>query len=1822
MEFFFGSACGTDDAISPSHLLVDRKMPDLWQVICEKSGQTYADNVAYVETHHGDSVRVTYGQVVSKVKRLSNSIQKILEEHKDGGGSFSVLLPNCPTHVDLFFAAAATRSKIVCLNHRLSTEELQILFERGHSPLLFASEQFSLMLNEVAWSSAKVRVIAWVFDVPDEFEEPSVESKSLASMYQADARFQAPPIKEDTWLQGFFTSGSTGTPKSVSHTHRNVYFHTLSTIQALKINQDEGDCWGHFGPLFHCGTPAFVWISAMVGARQVFHENQFQFMEVANMMQDDKVTMVKLMPTILKYLLSAEKTRTMKFDKLKWVLTGGMKPTTDIIEKTKEAFGCQFIQGYGMTEATVHCSFKNESLEPFEDGMTVLPGLDLRILNERDQEVPSGTVGEISIRGPTVFSGYDNAVDMNAEAFSKDGFFRSGDLGYKNEKEQLYISGRSKDMIIVGGENVFAMEVEQVISRIPGIFRCAVFGGPDETLGEVVHCALMLAEDGPLHPMHDEDVEDKVYRRCAEALAPFKVPVAVHIWRTENFPMTGSGKMLKHEIRAKSLASGATHAKTNKHFATKEAAVVGAVASVLGRAIAQEDFDTPFMDLHMASMEFTRVINLLGGMLRGGELSPTLLFENDTLSELIKHIVERTDLVLVTNSDEVPEQKSLQEVAKIDDLPANRWSQLDPFCLILQLLLLFVRPIVLMVPVMFAAWAGWVWYQNHFWCNTCYWTMIFIPLIWPLSIIVLMTVVVVVKWLLLGCCTSYHIPLWSPRYYLWLCMYNLFQSIDPFLSMFRGTPVLNFFYNRCGAHITYSTELHTSNLTDPDFIRIQGDCVIDRACNIQPSLITASKQGYVILGKIRIGKTCFVGYGATIEPHVTLERDSYVRPLRSVSVASADIGRQEWQERMNLDPWLAAIRGFVLYYLVGLCVGISVAVGVTIMYHVPAQGSPIIQLMLPAVFTEGATGVSVPRVEEDAEMDVLWWLILPLVVFFVIPHTYFFCVLLLKYLIVGRAHAGHEKRSRAWKTWLYVVLIDCPLFRIATQYTVMSHVTKWQFQLLGCKIGSRVYFCAPFIKDPELLEIADNVMVAGNVAILTSPLDSDTSDKVILKNNVIVANTVVLNAGCEVREASIIGDGVNVPANKAITQGMVAVRDNSDAMPYIMMKRANISQPPVVSDTSYFGIQVLLVWLQLLMTVGAHIPGYMCAGFILTQLQNIVPQELGSWPFIPVIMTVTMLCKILLIPIFKWAIACRFQEREIYLFGLHYAVWIAFEAVLFDADQLFLQSLCGTSFLSAWYWLMGAHISRNVCLMGSSVGCEYDLKHLGKGAVLNHASLLFSHSVERGTLIFRHTALEEASELGVNCVAEAGALLLKGSSLLSGQVAHAAAEKANSGKVTFKRSHSETFKPSAGFGELSSSLQRGYREMRNLRGMERSMGIARDFSKTVAESHGAAFRVLSEKAPGRTARLLDRCMNLDDFERVAREVMESPNFGYYLGGATDEWTLKENRSAFEKYRIIPRVLIDVARVDMRCSFFGIDLRFPLLIAPSAMHGQAHADAEKATARAAVRSGSAFTLSSLSTMSMEEVAGAVPTDNSGMPKGLMFQLYVFKRRDITEAIVKKAERLGYKALCLTVDAPITGRRERDLRSGFAISDAMGQLPNIQMLGDMVNQQLVEFEAQKDLTLDWSIISWLKSICNLPIIAKGILHPLDARCAIDAGAAAIVVSNHGGRQLDSTPATIDVLPAIAAEVKGEIPIFLDGGIRRGTDIFKALGLGASAVMLARPAVFALAVGGEHGVSRMLRMMYDELESTFRLAGCKSVDEASSRILTSLPTFKDEP
>jgi len=242
--------------------------------------------------------------------------------------------------------------------------------------------------------------------------------------------------------------------------------------------------------------------------------------------------------------------------------------------------------------------------------------------------------------------------------------------------------------------------------------------------------------------------------------------------------------------------------------------------------------------------------------------------------------------------------------------------------------------------------------------------------------------------------------------------------------------------------------------------------------------------------------------------------------------------------------------------------------------------------------------------------------------------------------------------------------------------------------------------------------------------------------------------------------------------------------------------------------------------------------------------------------------------------------------------------------------------------------------------------------------------------------------------------------------------------------------------------------------------------------------------------------------------------------------------------------------------------------------------------------------------------MDEVARAyaeVAPPDEGSP-GLLMQLYVFKRRDVTEGIVRHAEKLGFRGIVLTVDAPVSGRRERDMRNGFTVADADIELPNLAGLGAIAVSQLHEFEKQHDASLTWEAsLAWLRSITSLPVLVKGILSEEDAELAVRHGAAAVIISNHGGRQLDTAPATIDAAAAVVARVAGRVPVLLDGGIRRGSDVFKALALGVDAVLLGRAVLYGLAAGGQRGVMKMLSIMQTELEVTMRLAGVASLADA---------------
>jgi isopentenyl diphosphate isomerase/L-lactate dehydrogenase-like FMN-dependent dehydrogenase len=351
-------------------------------------------------------------------------------------------------------------------------------------------------------------------------------------------------------------------------------------------------------------------------------------------------------------------------------------------------------------------------------------------------------------------------------------------------------------------------------------------------------------------------------------------------------------------------------------------------------------------------------------------------------------------------------------------------------------------------------------------------------------------------------------------------------------------------------------------------------------------------------------------------------------------------------------------------------------------------------------------------------------------------------------------------------------------------------------------------------------------------------------------------------------------------------------------------------------------------------------------------------------------------------------------------------------------------------------------------------------------------------------------------------------------------------------------------------------------------------------------------------------------VNVGDFERLAEEALEPGPHGYFAGGAGDERTLRENVAAFERVRLLPRMLVDVDDVTTATTVLGTEISMPILVAPVAFQRMAHPDGEPGMARAAAAAGTIMCLSSLATARPGEVAAA------GGDGHRWFQLYCFRDRGVTHALAEEAVAAGYEAIALTVDAPRAGRRERDLRAGFTLPPEISA-PGVEAAaGGRKGLSVREVFALIDPTLTWHDLERLANEVELPILVKGVLSPQDARLAAEHGAAGVVVSNHGGRQLDGVPASLDVLPRIADEVGDELELLMDGGVRRGSDVVAALALGARAVLVGRPALWGLAVGGEDGARRVLELLREELELALCLCGCPSPDAVTRELLFEAP------
>ena len=352
-------------------------------------------------------------------------------------------------------------------------------------------------------------------------------------------------------------------------------------------------------------------------------------------------------------------------------------------------------------------------------------------------------------------------------------------------------------------------------------------------------------------------------------------------------------------------------------------------------------------------------------------------------------------------------------------------------------------------------------------------------------------------------------------------------------------------------------------------------------------------------------------------------------------------------------------------------------------------------------------------------------------------------------------------------------------------------------------------------------------------------------------------------------------------------------------------------------------------------------------------------------------------------------------------------------------------------------------------------------------------------------------------------------------------------------------------------------------------------------------------------------------INLYEYEALAQARLTTMAYDYYASGAHDEITLRENHAAYDRIPLRYRVLRDISRRTTATTVLGHPLSMPVIVAPTAFHKLAHPDGEVATVRAAGSAGTLMILSTLSTTSIEDVLAAATGP-------VWFQLYVYKDRGATKALVQRAQAAGCSALVLTVDAQIWGRRERDVRNRFQLPGGLS-VKNLTPSGkeefpqDARGSGLAAYVASLfDQTLAWKDVEWLCSLTDLPVLLKGVVHPDDARQAADTGAAGVIVSNHGGRQLDTAPATIDALPAIVEAVDGKVEVLIDGGIRRGTDVVKALAYGAKAVAVGRPVLWGLAAAGQSGVEKVLDILRFEVDLAMGLCGCATVGEIGQDLL----------
>lgn len=1499
-----------------------------------------------------DAKWITYADCESRVKSIAGALSDVLCIHHSPKQQpvIAILLPNSHHVLELFYVAALTRSIVFPINHRLSAAEIEVALRTSGAVILITSGAFSAVLSEIGWSSLPVRT--------------AVSTKGTLGLPLGDQRswqtlLSSPPWSDELipdrntgdYLQGFSTSGTTGKTKTVLHTHRSVLVHSLASIEALALNFDDDHCWGHIGPMFHVGDAVFVWISMLLGARHVFSDNNLHVREVLRLLSAERVTIVKLVPSMLQLMCGLENDR-LDFSSLRWILTGGAAPNAALVRKTSELFGCDFIQGYGMTEATCHIAFKVETRSPPTEGLRVLPGLDLRIIGLNDEPLQPEEAGEIAIKGESVFSGYVSGGDLevgNREGFTQDGYYRTGDLGYLDRAGELHIVGRSKDMINVGGENVFAREVEEAISAMPGVKECAAFPVRHEMLGEIVGVAVVCSD----RTITDEQVKTHVRTR----LATFKTPQRVFF--LGQLPRTSTGKVQKH-LLIEILLSAAETNPTSVVEASLALRAVGDLVDEIVTNYMRKLSPHPITDdqsLFDAGLDSLGAIELIEQLERRFlvKASPTLLYDHPTLRAL--------KLYFTSNVEQVPGIVAMKVGAAAPDTaastaPTHRQSTPGIAAALFQAVGLCVRPAVmafsvLPVVILVSSASQWLSFYQLFLLG---------PVCFGLLVANTMAAVLLLRYVV-GEPGRRSCDLWSSDYYRWLFLHNLFRSLETPLGVLRGTALLAAFYRLAGAKIGKGVRLHSVALTDLSLVEIGDRTIIGRDANLQPAVISDG-----VLGReaIRIGSNCRIGPHASILGGAKIPDGSVIPALSVVSGTTSQASSADAKlEALQTDE--DGIRQRCLqgigYLIVGYAVTAATSAGFLFVRSV-MEGLGSAVPSISNVFIGVARPTSLP---------ITFFAAVAVALYLVIPLCYFSLTVAVKRLflrkIVARDPRLAEDGVPVWSSWLYRTLIEVPFFRMYLRLTVGSHATKWSFQLLGSRIGSRPFLAAPYTAEPELLEMGDSAMLAGNVSLYgIDPVERQPSI-IRLERSAIVANSCVLQAGAVVGQEALLGDLSTAGTGNVIPPGSIAV-----GAPPRIVGRTNFG-PDTVSQTVYACNQAILIIAQIAFLTAGNVTGFCIMGLLLDRFVLSLPVW-ALWCAAPLLVLVPRLIKLGLVPVFKWSVLGNVTAREHIAYGWYYTRWVLLETVMWDIEDAVLSQLHGMPLLATVWRSLGARVGTNTCLFSSSLACEYDLKEIGDNVVMHHQSLVFSHSIERHTLLFRPTHIGDRAEIGSFTIIEAGAAVGEKRRVDAHTPIHASVPRA-----------STIAKLATAPGEANA---------------------AREMSKEGARD---ALRA--------------RFQALHEFVKAARENLHRNDWDYLIGAAETETTYARNRLALDMLGLQPRVLRDVSRLNWSTTLFGKPLRLPVLCAPIGSLESFAPGGAAAVAEAAREFGTGLIVSSVTQPNLERSANAAGDALK------VFQLYVRGDQAWVDDYFRRAIASGYDAICLTVDTDLYSRRERDI-----------------------------------------------------------------------------------------------------------------------------------------------------------------------------------------------